>query len=420
MLERKRLSAAGIAVLLVAAAAPATAHAAEAPELDLNYGVLVALTGEAGISGQTWNHATSTAVEDIANQVEGMGLSDSISVSLVASEDSQGNQTAGIEAAKKLAEVDQADIVIGDFYSSVTIATFESVFKPGNIVQFTGGTNPGISLMEKDGLLWRPVASDALQGQVLAQVMADQFGQDAVVNMVVRNDAYGVGLGDVFKEAWTGSGGSIGEELIFNPDVPTLDTEAQQAVQGDPDAWLLITFCGDWAKLKGPLTRTGAWDPTRTIGSDVLANCVDAEAVVEGMRGTVGNSTAGSSFPAFQTLFEASAPEGLPFQGFTSEAFDSVYLGFLAALQAGSTDPAAIGAEVQSVSGGPGEKYTFEQLPDAINAILAGEEIDFEGSSGPIDFDENGDITANMYDIWVAQADGTTAVESTIVFNPEP
>jgi branched-chain amino acid transport system substrate-binding protein len=418
MSERIRRSTAGIAaLLLVAGTAPAAAQ--DAPELDLDYGVLVALTGDAGVAGQVWNHAASSAVDYIDATVDEMGLSDSIDVALVASEDSQGNQTAGIEAAKKLAEVDDADVVIGDFYSSVTIAVFESVFGPAGVAQFTGGTSPAITDMQKDGLLWRPVSSDALQGRVLASVMADQFGQDAVVNLLTRNDAYGVGLNDVFKEAWTSAGGTIGEEVIFNPEGATLDTEAQQAVQGDPDAWLFITFCGDWAKLKGPLTRTGAWDPARTIGSDTLGNCVDAEATLEGMRGAIGNSSAGSSFDAFQELFESTAPDGVPFMGFTGQAFDGVFLAFLAALKAGSTDPAVFGPEIRSVSGAPGEKYTFEQLDEAINAVLAGDDIDFEGASGPIDFDENGDITANMYDIWVTQADGSYAIEDTISFNPE-
>lgn len=418
MSERMRLSVTGIAALLLAAtAAPAAAQ--DAPELDLRYGVLVALTGDAGAAGQAWNHAVTSGVDYIAATVEDMGLADSIGVSLVASEDSQGNQTAGIEAAKKLAEVDDADVVVGDFYSSVSIAIFESVFGPAGIAQFTGGTSPAITEMEKNGLLWRPVSSDALQGAALASVMADQFGQDATVNLLVRNDAYGVGLNDVFKAAWTGAGGSIGEEVIFNPEGATLDTEAQQAVQGDPDAWLFITFCGDWAKLKGPLTRTGAWDPTRTLGSDTLNACTDVESTVEGMRGTIGNSSAGSSFAAYQELFESTAPEGVPFYGFTGEAFDSVFLAFLAALKTGSDDPTVFGPEVQAISAAPGEKYTFEQLPDAINAVLAGEDIDFEGASSPIDFDENGDITANIYDIWVTQADGTNVVEETISFNPE-
>ena len=259
MSNRRRLSAIGTAVLLLATASPASAQAPdEVPEINLDYGVLVALTGAAGVSGQVWDHAASMAVDHIAATVADMGL-DTIDVSLVASEDSQGEQAAGIEAAKKLAEVDGANVVIGDFFSAVTIGSFESVFKPSGIIQFTGGTNPGITDLDDDGLLWRPVPSDALQGQVLAAVMANLLGEDAVVNVIARNDAYGVGLADIFVQEWTAVGGTIGEEVIFNPEAATLDTEAQLATQGSPDGWLMVTFCGDWAKLKGPLVRTGAW-----------------------------------------------------------------------------------------------------------------------------------------------------------------
>ena len=69
MSERMRLPAAGIAALLLAAtAAPVAAQ--EAPELDLRYGVLVALTGDAGVAGQVWNHATASAVDYVAATVE--------------------------------------------------------------------------------------------------------------------------------------------------------------------------------------------------------------------------------------------------------------------------------------------------------------------------------------------------------------
>jgi ABC-type branched-subunit amino acid transport system substrate-binding protein len=435
MTRRLEMSVLGAAALLVAAlAAPAAAQSpapavtaapipslapgAKVPTLDLRYGVLGGLTGDAAASGQAWNQAVKVAVDDVANTVQKMELGDKIKVSLVASEDSQGSQTAGVEAAKKLAEVDKANVVIGDFYSGVTIATFQSVFQPGNILQFTGGTSPSITDMEKGNLLWRPVASDALQGAVLAQLMGETFGKDATVNVVARNDAYGTGLAQVFQDSWTKAGGKIGKVVQFNPEQATLDTEAQEAVQGNPGAWLMITFCGDFGKLKGPLTRTGSWDPAKTFGSDTLAFCTGPDAAAPGMRGTIGNASAGSTFPAFQSLFEASAPKDVQFQGFTAEAFDSVYLAFLAALAAGSDDPAKIGAQVQAISAPPGPKVGFTQLGDAINSILTGTKVDFDGASGPIDFNAKGDITANLYDVWEAQADGSPKMVKTITFNP--
>ena len=41
-----------------------------------------------------------------------------------------------------------------------------------------------------------------------------------------------------------------------------------------------------------------------------------------------------------------------------------------------------------------------EQLSDAIDALENGDDIDYQGASGPIDMDENGDATAGVYDIY--------------------
>jgi branched-chain amino acid transport system substrate-binding protein len=416
------MTAMTLAGVLALTTAVAAAAADPAPETDVSFelriGALAGLTGDLAVSGQPWSEATRIAAEDIQARLDAMGLGEQISVTFVGAEDSQGNQTGGIEAATKLAQADEVDVVVGDFFSSVTIAAAESVFIPEGVLEFTGGTNAAISTLEDNGLVWRPVASDALQGQLVASLLADRFGADATINVGYRNDAYGAGLLEVFREAWTTGGGTIGAEVGFDEGAPTLDTEAQNLVAGEPDGWFVIAFCGDWGKLSGPLQRTGAWDPARTHASDALSNCEGPDALVEGMTGTEGTSTAGTSFPAYEALYGEMASSGTEFQQFTTQAFDSVYLAFLAALAAGSSEPADIAAQLQAVSGPPGDQYTFEQLEDAITAILAGEDIDFEGTTGPVDFDENGDITVNIYRLWQVDASGEQVTQEEISFTP--
>jgi ABC-type branched-subunit amino acid transport system substrate-binding protein len=66
----------------------------------------------------------------------------------------------------------------------------------------------------------------------------------------------------------------------------------------------------------------------------------------------------------------------------------------------GSTDGREMAGQVRAVSGPPSTKYTFLELPEAIRALQEGEDIDYEGVSGPIDMNEAGDTTAGVYDIW--------------------
>jgi branched-chain amino acid transport system substrate-binding protein len=141
---------------------------------------------------------------------------------------------------------------------------------PGKVLQFTGGTNPSLTKLNTPGqptLLWQPVPADDLQARVLAQLMGEAFGKTATVNVGIRNDAYGNGLGDVFRTAREANGGKIGRYVSYNPTQPTLDTEAGQLVQGDPAGWLFVDFCANWVKLVGPLQRTGKWDATKSYGA---------------------------------------------------------------------------------------------------------------------------------------------------------
>jgi ABC-type branched-subunit amino acid transport system substrate-binding protein len=75
-------------------------------------------------------------------------------VELADSQDSQGNPQPGVEATQKLVNVDHVQVIVGDFYSSVTSAVATSVTIPNNVLIFTGGTNPALTKLNAG----RPVA----------------------------------------------------------------------------------------------------------------------------------------------------------------------------------------------------------------------------------------------------------------------
>ena len=402
---------------VVALASPASADPAS---FTLRYGILAGLTGDPAPSGQGWNEAAKLGIDTITQTLKSMGLT-SIQVQLADSQDSQGNPQAGVEAAQKLVNIDHVNVIIGDFYSSVTTAVATAVTIPDQVVIFTGGTSPALTKLNTGPvpLVWQPVAADDLQGRVLAQVIGDAFGAKAKINVGARNDAYGANLSAVFKDAWTKGGGTIPKFIIYNQTQPTLDSEAQQLVEGDPDGWLFIDFCNTFEKLALPLTRTGKWDPAKSFGSDTLNDCAGRGSKnYPGMRATQANASSGSSFPAFKALFQKSAKPGVNFQAFLAESFDSTFVAFLAALEAGSADPMKLAEHVRSVTNDPGTSYDFTQLDQAIKAILAGQKVHFNGATGPINFGENGRISAASYDIWQHMPDGSAKVVKTIKFTP--
>jgi ABC-type branched-subunit amino acid transport system substrate-binding protein len=396
-----------------------TPAAEESPSFELVIGPILPLTGDLASFGPSQAEAARIAVDQIQEVLDAEGLSD-VTVTLLPVEDDGGRSQAGVEAATKHVQTDEADVLLGTMASSVTIPIAESVAIPNEVVQITPtSTAPEITDLEDDGLVFRILSSDNLQGSALVDAVAEAFGSDATINVGARNDAFGTALKELFEQGWEEGGGTIGASVTWNPEAPSFDTEAGQLAGGSPDGWVIIDFPETFARVGPALVRAGGWDPAMTFMTEAMRNAeelqnIGAEAT-EGLRGTAPTSEDAPARDAFDALFEEAAEEGSPLTGFEGASFDAVLLAFLAALDAGSSDPNEMKESLQAVSGPPGEKYTFEQLDQAVQALLEGEDIDYEGAWGPIDFDENGDPGSAIYEVW--EFDGSeVSTQTTFTF----
>ena len=421
----KRGAAAAVALVIFACGIGSAQPPGTNLNLTLRYGVLVVLTGPSAASGQLWNQATRVGVEYINKTLGDMGLSNRIRAILVDSQDSQGQAASGVEGAKKLVSIDHVNVVMGDILSAVTAAVATSVTVPRRVVEFTGGTAtslPQLNPTSGPAFLYMPAASNKLEGVVLAQIIGEALGKKAAINVAAENDAYGAGLAADFKATWTTGGGTIPQYVLYNESQPTLDTAAQQLVQGSPDGWLFIEFCTNLPKLINPLQRTGQWHPEKTFGSDTLADCKSqGQTSIPGMRAVRANVSAGTTLPQYQAYYEQTARGGVAFQGWTAEAFDSVIVSFLAALQAKSADPAKFAQHIAPLTNPPGSEYTFVELDRAVTAILRGEKVHYQGVSGPLNFLSNGATGATAFQVFQIQSDGTSRVVSNVtVKTPSP
>ena len=173
-------------------------------------------------------------------------------------------------------------------------------------------------------------------------------------------------------------------------------------------------------KLGPALVQTGDWDPDLTFVTDGLASSdlpknAGREAT-EGMRGIApGSPETGPAAEAFDKLYTDAPGPGR--QTFDAHNFDAVILCYLAAVAAGGTDGPDMAKELTGLSGPGGDKYTWQQLPDAIKALEDSKDIDYEGASGPIDLNEDGDPTAGVYDEYRFR-DGRVEVFSQVPVEP--
>jgi ABC-type branched-subunit amino acid transport system substrate-binding protein len=365
---------------------------------ELKVGVLVPLTGGLGPFGGPGAQAAELG----AAQVNAAAGDTGLSMTLV-QEDTKSDPQAAAEAATKLVESDGVTAIAGPWGTDEVTTAAENVTVPGGIPLVSpSATQPAITDLDDDGLVFRTPPSDAIQGRVLAQLVARELGPDATLNTGGRNDSYGTALVEEFTTAWEAGGGTVAKNVPYNPQAASVNSEAQQLASGNPDGWMIIDYADDWAKMGPALVRTGNWDPGLTFTGDGLKSSTLPQRIgkpaTEGMRATAPTSADAPAGEQFDALWNAEVGEDR--QTYDAQNFDAVILIALAAAAGGSSDPASIAENLQAVSGPPGDKYTFENLQEALAAAADGEDIDYEGASGPIDFDDAGDPTSAAYGTW--------------------
>ena len=378
--------------------------AGQETQLDLTIGDLVPLSGDLADQGPAGRKAADLALEEIEQAVEEVGADHTVEV---LHEDTQTNPQAAVQAARTVTG-DGASCIAGAWASADTLPVGQSVSIREEVLQLSpASTSDEITTLDDDGFVNRTVTPDAIQGIALANLVEQELGgvEGTVVNIGTRDDSYGTGLAGTFRENWEERGGEIGEEVVYDPQQPSYDSEAQQIVSGSPDGFVIVDFPETYGKVGPALARTGNFDPSTAFVTDGLVSTSLPKDVgqqaTEGLRGTVPGAPEGAeASEAFDTLFEESSINPPEQEAFDAQNFDAVMTCYLSAVAAGSAEGTDMAEQVQAVSGPPGDRFTFEQLPEAIEALQNGDDIDYEGASGPIDLDDAGDPTAGVYDIF--------------------
>jgi ABC-type branched-subunit amino acid transport system substrate-binding protein len=372
--------------------------------LDLTIGDSIPLTGDLSDFGPPGEKASDIAVAQINAAIQEAGVDHSVNV---VHEDNETNPQAAVQAARKMVDSDGATCITGAWASADTIPTAQSVSIPDGILQISpASTSDEITGLDDNGLINRTSPPDSFQGPTLAEAMSQALGgaSGKTVNIGARNDSYGTGLAETFSTAWEGLGGAIGQSVIYDPEQPSYNSEAQQITSGNPAAIVLIDLPETFVKVGPALQRTGNFDPAIAWGTDGLASSDLAADVgpdlLEGMRGTApGAPEKLEPAAAFGQLYEGSDPKDVERQTFDAQQFDATILCYLAAVAAGSTDGQDMADALIDITTG-GEQLSWQQLPDLINALQNGDDVDYEGASGSVEMNEDGDATAEVYDLY--------------------
>lgn len=394
-----KLAAIGLAMATLGAA---PAHAA----CSTTVGAVMSLTGSLGVLGQQIAKGSELAINDL-NAARG-GNTCELKLSLL---DDQTSPSVGVDAAKKLVDVQQVPALIGALSSGVSAAILTSVTAPSQVVQISpASTSPTFSDLARQGktggFWFRTCPSDALQGLAMAKVAHDA-GLKKVAVMYLNNP-YGQGLSQEFTAGFRQLGGTVTENVVYNPSQPSYRAEVGKALSPAPDALFLIGYPGDGTTITREWIAAGG--PQKFLFPDGLesqdfVNDVGAQ-YMKDVHGTAPGTDKTPSLATFQGEFQAKFGT-LPTQAYIPNAYDATVLVGLAMEQARSSKGPAIRDAIRKVTDPKGQKVYagVAELKKAAALLAEGKSIQYVGATGPLQFDANGDIAAPMQ-VWNVSAQG--------------
>ena len=376
--------------------AEAPTEAATEPETSgggdgtLKLGYILPETGQLAFLGPPMIEAAKFAVSQVndAGGVLGEEIPDLVTG------DEAGDEAIANQSADRLLSED-VDGILGAAASGMSLSIIDKI-TGASVVQCSGSnTAPTFTDYEDNGFYFRTAPTDALQGPVLAEVVAGDGNTNVAI--AARADDYGRGLADATAAALEEQGATVVLNETYDPEATNFDTVVQAIEGSNPDAIVLISFEEGAQILTGLIEAGLGPNEVNIYGADGLAGNVASAmgdpSVLEGMKGT---RPAPAEDPNFLERLQEFAPD-LEETTFAGQMYDCVNIIALAAEIAGSDAPEDFATEIVGVTK-DGEKCSdFASCKELIDG---GGDIDYDGASGPLEFidaGEPGEATIEIY-----------------------
>ncbi|MEZ3116205.1 ABC transporter substrate-binding protein [Halobaculum sp. MBLA0147] len=190
-----------------------------------------------------------------------------------------------------------------------------------------------------------------------------------------------------------------------------------------PDALIVIGYPEDGTQLFRDYYGVSDGSEEILVPDGLRDGALPAQ-VGNDMANVTGTAPAagGPAQEAFTTKFEEEYGESPGV--FTSQSYDSVAVQLLANAAAGENSGPSIRDQMRRVANPGGMEVTPDNLVEGVEAAANGEDVNYQGASSAVNFDQNGDPASAAYAIWTfagtdEQSTNTEDVQNFEGANPE-
>jgi len=324
-------------------------------------GVAGPMTGQYATYGTSHKAGAEIAIEEL-NADGGVNGADA-SMELG---DDLGDPKEAVLVAQKFIDDSELVVVDGHQFSGATIAAGAKYQAAGLPMITPSATQPDITPL--GDYVWRICMTDAVQGKGLANYSVNDLGMSKVA-IIYDNSDYGRGLADAYDAGIKAAGGSVVAKEQYAAGDTDFKAQLTKVKGAGPELIFLSGYYPEGAKIAQQASELGI--EVQLLGSDGYASDELpklGKAAVEGMLVstffdyTKDDPAVLAFVEAYKAKFEGANPDW-----FAANSYDVVMLAAAAAEKAGSNDRTAINEALAEIG-------------------------TYEGISGPITFDENGDV----------------------------
>jgi branched-chain amino acid transport system substrate-binding protein len=324
--------------------------------------------------------------------------------------DTKGDPADAVTAIRQDFALNKPAVMIGP--ASLEIHGAQPVFDQAKIPDGWNGGSAEFD-MNKDPYLFRCNASDTQEGVAMAAYAVQKGYKHAA--MYFTNIAASQAFEPIITQAFTKLGGTIVDTENVTPGLSSYRTEVSKVIAAKPDVIFsqmepatAATTVKNFQQLGGLNVPVVATD--LMAGSDVIkavGPAFDAQHVVM-LQGSNALTGSAAAFTAAYQKANGKAPEAG-----AGYAYDCTIDFALAITQAKSFDSASILKAMPQVSNPPGT--AVNDYATAVKDIQAGMKINYEGISGPMDFNQYNNVNG-PWDAVIATGDaaGDTKVLKTL------
>jgi ABC-type branched-subunit amino acid transport system substrate-binding protein len=362
----------------------------------LKIGTLLPQTGSLAFLGPPEFAGVDLAIKDI-NDAGGVNGKQ---VEVTNSDSGDTSTDTASQSVDRLLSND-VDAIVGAASSSVSLSVIDKITGAGVVQISPANTSDELTNYADKNLYYRTAPPDVLQGRVLGDlILADG---NSTVGILALQDSYGTGLAEQATKAIEGGGGQIVEQVVYDPKAASFATEVGKIKAADPEAIAVIAF-DETKKIIPELVKQGIGPSVKKIYF-VDGNLADyskdfPKGTLDGVKGTLPGVVAGDEFKTRLATVDPKLTEW----AYAPESYDATILVALAAQAAGDDSGASIASKMQDVSAG-GEKCT--SFADCVALLKDKKDIDYDGVSGPVEFNAKGDPSEAEVGIYAYDASNT-------------